>query len=69
MSKTPSNEHWGNSAEKFYIKNLGNHGMVPRDRRAALERYIELANIRSVWGSIEKEVVVAYAKELLLQCE
>lgn len=59
------NRNWSTENEKDWLKNLGTHRRNSLSKKESLEKYLEASNKRVNWGSINKEEILSYAKELL----
>lgn len=57
--------NWTTENEKEWLNNLGTHRRNGLPKKESLEKYLEASEKRTDWGSINKEKVLAYAKELL----
>jgi hypothetical protein len=59
------NHGWSTENEKDWLKKLGAHRKNGLSKIEGLKKYLEASAKRTDWGNINKEEILAYAKELL----
>lgn len=56
---------WSTASELNFIARIGTHSEQTRPRDVLLRGYIEAAEKRKRWGSIEPDVAIGYARAQL----
>ena len=59
---------WSTENEKFFISHLGEYSKFTGSREELLTRYIAAAKVRTRWGTMNREEIIAYAEEQLEGC-
>lgn len=65
MASSAATSAWSTTSELTFISRLGEFSERPGNRKDLLQGYLTAMEKRRSWGSIEKDVVIGYAKRQL----